>query len=63
MQTKKEKKMETMVEKLDKQVMQRVLILLTRKKDMKLLRQRKQKGDATMIINCRYKSVFPIVIL
>ena len=52
-----------MVEKLDKQVMQKVLILLTRKKDMKLLRQRKQKGDATMIIDCRYKSVFPIVIL
>ena len=52
-----------MVEKLDKQVMQRVLILLTRKKDMKLLRQRKQKGDATMIIDCRYKSVFQIIIL
>ena len=58
-----QKKMETMMEKLDKQVMQRVLILLTRKKDMKLLRQRKQKGDATMIIDCKYKSVFLIVIL
>ena len=52
-----------MVEKLGKQVMQRELILLTGKKDMEFLRKRKQKGDATMIIDCKYRSVFPIVIL
>ena len=41
------------MEKLDKRVMQRELILLAGKKDMKFLQQRKQKGDATMIIsNC-----------
>ena len=60
---KKKKKFETMVEKLGKQVMQRELILLTGKKDMEFLRKRKQKGDATMIIDCKYRSVFPIVIL
>ena len=51
------------MEKLDKRVMQRELILLARKKDMKFLQQRKQKGDATMIIDYKYRSVFPIVIL
>ena len=60
---KKKKKVEAVVEKLDKRVMQRELILLAGKKDMKFLQQRKQKGDATMIIDYKYRSVFPIVIL
>ena len=60
---KKKKKVEAVVEKLDKRVMQRELILLAGKKDMKFLQQRKQKGDAIMIIDCKYRSVFPIVIL
>lgn len=52
-----------MVEKLDERVMLRELILLAGKKDMKFPQQRKQKGDATMIIDYKYRSVFPIVIL
>ena len=52
-----------MVEKLDKRGMQSELILLAGKKDMKFLQQRKQKGDATMIIDYKYMSVFSIVIL
>ena len=60
---KKKKKVEAVVEKLDKRVMQRELILLAGKKDMKFLQQRKQKGDATMIIDYKFRSVFPIVIL
>ena len=59
----KKKKVEAVVEKLDKRVMQRELILLAGKKDMKFLQQRKQKGDATMIIDYKFRSVFPIVIL
>ena len=59
----KKKKVEAVVEKLDKRVMQRELILLAGKQDMKFLQQRKQKGDATMIIDYKYRSVFPIVIL
>ena len=55
--------MEAVVEKLDKRVMQRELILLAGKKDMKFLQQRKQKRDATMIIDYKLRSVFPIVIL